>query len=60
MAAQDEKYLTVQEFAARVGVSPQTVWKWRRAGLIPFINPSGKRSIRIPESALDMKRQESS
>lgn len=44
-ANEDTKYMTVAEFALRVGVHPQTVRKWDRNGIIKphHVLPSGRR-----------------
>lgn len=45
MANEDCKYLTVAEFAVRIGVHPQTVRKWDKEGVLRphHVLPSGRR-----------------
>lgn len=45
MANEEIKYLTVAEFASKIGVHPQTVRKWDKNGTLKphHILPSGRR-----------------
>lgn len=40
-----DKYLDVDELSARTGFSRATIWRLKRAGKIPFIQPGGKGTI---------------
>lgn len=45
MSNEEMKYMTVAEFAAKIGVHPQTVRKWDREGVLKphHVLPSGRR-----------------
>ena len=45
MINEENKYLTVAEFAAKIGVHPQTVRKWDREDVLKphHVLPSGRR-----------------
>jgi excisionase family DNA binding protein len=48
MSERREDLLTVKEFASRVRVHPQTVWRWIRAGRMDdAVRVVGRRTIRI-------------
>lgn len=48
----DRYLLTVSQAAARLGVSPKTVWGWLYARKFPAVRLSG-RCVRIPSDAID-------
>ncbi len=45
MSNEETKFMTVAEFAARIGVHPQTIRKWDRDGTLRphHVLPSGRR-----------------
>lgn len=45
MSNEEMKYMTVAEFASKIGVHPQTVRKWDREGVLKphHVLPSGRR-----------------
>lgn len=45
MSNKDVKFLTVEEFAKRIGVHPQTLRQWDKTGVLPphHKTPSGRR-----------------
>lgn len=45
MSNEEIKYMTVAEFASKIGVHPQTVRKWDREGVLKphHVLPSGRR-----------------
>ena len=45
MSNEEIKYMTVSEFASKIGVHPQTVRKWDREGVLKphHVLPSGRR-----------------
>lgn len=45
MSNEEIKYMTVYEFASKIGVHPQTVRKWDREGVLKphHVLPSGRR-----------------
>lgn len=45
MTNEEIKYMTVAEFAAKIGVHPQTIRKWDREGVLKphHVLPSGRR-----------------
>jgi excisionase family DNA binding protein len=49
----EEKYLTVSEFATRLNVDPQTVYRWIRAGKIATVQVKRWGAVRIPASEID-------
>ena len=53
-----EKYYTVAEFAALLGVTPQTVYQWIYAGDIRSVQIKRKSSQRIPASELERVQRE--
>jgi hypothetical protein len=47
------KHLSVEEFSQISGYSTTTVWRYLRAGKIPFFQPGGKgHRVSIPEDAV--------
>ena len=50
----EERLLTVQEVASRLGANVETVRRWLRSGQLPGIMPGGnKLGYRIAESELE-------
>lgn len=49
----ETKYYSVNEFAALLGVSPNTVHRWIRAGKIKATQAQRWGALRIPASELD-------
>ncbi|MBD0273395.1 MAG: helix-turn-helix domain-containing protein [Acetobacteraceae bacterium] len=47
----DDPLLTDDDVAERLGVSPRTVRRWRRKGLLPFVKAAG--TVRIRQSDYD-------
>ena len=48
------KYLDVDELSAHTGFSPATIWRLKRSGKIPFVQPGGKGSlVKFPADALE-------
>ncbi len=41
-AMNDNSIISLKKFTATAGVSPVTVWRWRRAGWLPTIIIAGK------------------
>jgi len=57
--ADEEPLFDIDEISERLGVNPSTVWRWKRSGKIPFVQPAGPgTTVRFPLSALDACRQE--
>ena len=46
-------FLTDHQLAARLGVSRPTVWRWKKAGLIPQPCRLGPRVVRWPVKAIE-------
>jgi excisionase family DNA binding protein len=40
------RFISLPEFAARVGVSGTTVWRWVRDGAVPAVRIGGRHKIR--------------
>lgn len=53
-----KEYYTVNEFAAALGVTSQTVYQWIYAGAIEALQVRRKSSLRIPASELDRIRKQ--
>lgn len=53
----EPKYYTVQEFASLLGLNPQTVYRWIRAGKINAFQVHRWSALRIPASELDRIQQ---
>jgi len=48
------QYLSPDAFSALSGLSPSTVERYRRRGILPYIQPAGPRGrVLIPTTALD-------
>lgn len=59
MNEKDVKYMTVAEFAGKIGVHPQTVRKWDKENILKphHVLPSGRR-LYSEEQVSDMLRKE--
>lgn len=59
MNKKDAKYMTVTEFAGKIGVHPQTVRKWDKENILKphHVLPSGRR-LYSEEQVSDMLKKE--
>lgn len=48
--------LTAAQVAQKLGVAQRTVWRWKRDGLISFVQPAGQGgAIRFPSDSLQAR-----